>query len=187
LQNASRVQEDPPQHQAPYVDHPRMDTHRDWPRTQAMAPDASQDGTQRASDEVAGGTSSHVDASSPCFGRCSRLVDAPDPSTPRASSEDSEEGDDAPGDRHYQGTDITVKGRRVGDPPLQTPWIIVVASAAKRNRLKAAHRQTESCPRRRQTFRSVTREGMTIDAPRGASQRLTLAPPNGRFRSGGCS
>jgi hypothetical protein len=53
----------------------------------------------------------------------------------------------------HQGTNITVEGRRVGDPSLQTPWIIIVASAAERNRLKAPHRQTESCLRRRQTFR----------------------------------
>jgi hypothetical protein len=86
-----------------------------------------------------------------------------------------------------QEIDVTGRGRRVRDPPRQTPWIIVVASAAERNRLKAPHHQTVSCLRRRQSIRSVTREVMTTDAPRGASQRLTLAPPNGRLRNRECS
>jgi hypothetical protein len=63
-----------------------------------MAPDTSQDGIQRASDEVAGGTSSHQALTR----RPPVLVDTPDPSTPRASSEKSEEEDDAPGDRCHR-------------------------------------------------------------------------------------
>jgi hypothetical protein len=80
------------------VDPPRGDTHRDRARTQAMAPDASQDGTQRAGDEVAGGTSTHQASTR----HPSASVNAPEPSTPRASLEDSEEGEDALGDQHHR-------------------------------------------------------------------------------------
>jgi hypothetical protein len=79
------------------VEHPRTDTHRDRPRTQATAPDASQGGIQRASNEVAGGTSHQESTRRPPVS-----VDAPAPLTPRASSEESEEGNDAHGDRHHR-------------------------------------------------------------------------------------
>jgi hypothetical protein len=59
----------------------------------------------------------------------------------------------------HWGTDITAKGQRVGNPPLQAPWIIVIASAAERKRLcQTPHRQTESCLWRRQDF-SVSDQG----------------------------
>jgi hypothetical protein len=63
-----------------------------------MAPDASQDGIQRESDEVGGGTAPHQAS----MRRPPVSVDAPDPSTPRANLEESEEGNDAPGDRRHR-------------------------------------------------------------------------------------
>jgi hypothetical protein len=74
----------------------------------------------------------------------------------------------------HWGTDIIAReSQRVGDPPLQAPWIIVIASAAERKWLRQTpHRRTENCLRRRQTFLSVTKVDMTIDAPRGASQLM---------------
>jgi hypothetical protein len=98
------------------------------------------------------------------------LVEAPEPSTPRASLVDSEEREAALGAR----------GQRVSDPPLQAPWIIVIASAAERKRLRLTpHLQTENYLQKTQTFPSVTKEDMTIDTPRGTSQQMTSEPPNG--------
>jgi hypothetical protein len=74
----------------------------------------------------------------------------------------------------HWGPDITARGQRVGDPPLQAPWIIVIASTAERKRLhQTPHLQTENCLQRKQTFPTVTKEDMSIDAPRGASQQMT--------------
>jgi hypothetical protein len=85
----------------------------------------------------------------------------------------------------FTGTDVTERGRRVGIPPKQIPWKVTAGtSAAERN--QAQYCQTVSCPQR-QNIRSVTREVMTTDVPKGASQTPTLAPPNGCSRSGGCS
>jgi hypothetical protein len=62
-----------------------------------MAPDAFQDRLQGAGGEVAGGTSTHASTRRP-----PASVEVPEPSTPQASSGDSEEGEDALGAQQHR-------------------------------------------------------------------------------------
>jgi hypothetical protein len=78
------------------------------------------------------------------------------------------------------------RDQRVGELPLQAPSAIVIASAAER---KSTPHRMANCPlqRKSQTFQTVTKADMTIGNQNDASQPVTLEPPNGLWRSGGCS
>jgi hypothetical protein len=68
------------------------------------------------------------------------------------------------------------RDQRVSDLPLQALSTNVIASAAER---KFSPHRTANCHPPKQTFQTVTKVDMTISAPKGASQPMNLAPPNG--------